>query len=158
MKKLEQYFGELDYSNWLQIFNCNNMKKSKIIYTIGYSGREISKFLDLLKFLNIKVVVDVRRFPRSKYKGFSREELEKELPRNGLEYVYLGDLLGGFRKGGYEKYTSTDRFKDGIRKLAQIAKEKRTVIMCRERNPKWCHRRYISKALKEMGFQIIDIK
>ncbi len=131
---------------------------NRIIYTIGYSGREISKLLDLLKFLKIKVLVDVRRFPKSKYRGYNREELENILPKNGIDYIYLGDLLGGFRREGYEKFMNSEDFKIGVKKLAKIAEEKRTVIMCRERNPRWCHRRFISKALEQMGFQVIHIK
>jgi len=131
---------------------------NRIIYTIGYSGREISKLLDLLKFLKIKVLVDVRRFPKSKYRGYNREELENILPKNGIDYIYLGDLLGGFRREGYEKFMNSEDFKIGVKKLAKIAEEKRTVVMCRERNPRWCHRRFISKALEQMGFQVIHIK
>ena len=131
---------------------------NRIIYTIGYSGREISKLLDLLKFLKIKVLVDVRRFPKSKYRGYNREELENILQKNGIDYIYLGDLLGGFRREGYEKFMNSEDFKIGVKKLAKIAEEKRTVIMCRERNPRWCHRRFISKALEQMGFQVIHIK
>ena len=41
---------------------------------------------------------------------FTRENLETLLKREGINYVFLGRELGGFRKGGYEAYTTTEEF------------------------------------------------
>jgi len=128
-----------------------------IIYTIGYAGRKLSRFIEFLRDLGINVVIDVRRFPRSKYEGFNREELEEILPEHGLEYVYLGDLLGGFRRSGYEKFMESSEFKKGIEKVMKIAKRKKVVLMCRERSYKWCHRKYIAEALEFKGYKIIHL-
>ena len=128
-----------------------------IIWTIGYSGRTKEAFLKLLEDYGIEIVVDVRHFPTSKNPDFRREALEVWLPENGIRYVWLGDLLGGYRRGGYERYMGTPAFREGIEKLLQIAREGRTCIMCMERNPKYCHRRFIAAYLEAMGVKVIHI-
>ncbi|MEM2725184.1 MAG: DUF488 domain-containing protein, partial [Candidatus Nezhaarchaeales archaeon] len=113
--------------------------------------------LSFLKAKNIEVVVDVRAFPRSRIKGFSRDELKRELEKNGLEYVWLGDKLGGFRRGGYEGYTKEEGFKRGLEILSIIARDKRVCLMCLERDRRFCHRRFIVEKLKSVGFEVKDL-
>ena len=127
------------------------------IWTIGYSGRTKKAFLELLKDYGIEILVDVRHFPTSKNPDFRREALEEWLPENGIRYVWLGDLLGGYRRGGYERYMGTPAFREGIEKLLQIAREGRTCIMCMERDPRYCHRRFIAAYLEAMGVRVIHI-
>ncbi len=127
------------------------------IWTIGYSGRSKQTFLALLKDYGIEILVDVRHFPTSKNPDFKREALEVWLPENGIRYVWLGDLLGGYRRGGYERYMGTPAFKEGIEKLLELARQGRTCIMCMERNPKYCHRRFIASYLEAMGIRVVHI-
>ena len=126
------------------------------IYTIGYGGRKFSAFLSLLKEHGIEIVVDVRRFPRSKDEDYNREVLEENLGAQGIRYVFMGETLGGFR-GGYEAYTKTETYRQGIEQLLDLLREGRVALMCLERNPKWCHRRYICETLEEMGIQVEHI-
>jgi len=99
----------------------------------------------------------VRRFPTSKWEWFKRENLEKALRENGILYEYLGDLLGGFRKGGYERYMKTEAFKSGIERLLKLAEGRRVAIMCVERIVFRCHRRFISRYLQQFGVKVIQI-
>ncbi len=134
------------------------MQLSEIsIWTIGHSNRSIKHFLDLLEEQEIEVLVDVRRFPMSKVKHFKREEMKRWLGEHGIEYVWMGEELGGYRRGGYKAYTKTEQFREGIKKLLQIAKQKKACIMCLEPNPKYCHRRYISAYLEQKGVEVIHI-
>jgi len=124
---------------------------------VGYSGRTRDSFLRLLKDYGIEILVDVRHFPTSKNPDFRRESMEVWLPENGIRYVWLGDLLGGYRRGGYERYMGTPAFREGIERLLQIARQGRTCIMCMERNPKYCHRRFIAAYLEAMGIRVVHI-
>lgn len=118
------------------------------IYDMGYSGRNFDEFLKILKNHDIKAVIDVRRYPRSKYKEYNKEYLEKILKENDIEYVWI-ESLGGFRKG-YEKYMYTKNFINGIIYLLNVMKRHFNIlIICRERNYLYCHRRYILKVLGE---------
>ncbi|MDI6850720.1 MAG: DUF488 domain-containing protein [bacterium] len=126
-------------------------------FTIGHSNRTMEEFIKILKETGVEIVVDVRRFPKSKFEHFNRENLEISLKEVGIEYYYLGDKLGGFRKGGYENYTKTKDFEEGIGILTEIARKKLTAIMCAEKLFFRCHRRFIARKLEEMGFEVIHL-
>ncbi len=128
------------------------------IYTVGHSNLPLEGFLELLEAWGIEAVADVRRFPTSrKHPHFSRENLEPALRGAGIEYVFLGEELGGYRPGGYEAHMATPEFRQGLGKLEGLARAKRTAIMCAERDPRGCHRRFIAEALLKRGFRVIHI-
>jgi uncharacterized protein (DUF488 family) len=133
------------------------MEQKEILYTLGTSNRNIDDFLDILRFYEIKVVVDIRRFPVSKrFPHFRKESLEGVLKENGISYIHI-EALGGYRKGGYESYMETDEFKTALQKLLEIAKNERVCIICAEKFPWRCHRRFVSRALEEYGFDLHHI-
>lgn len=129
----------------------------KKIYTLGTDRRTEEDFIEILHAYNITSLIDVRSFPKSKFNIFNKEELRALLEREGIEYHYLGKELGGFRKGGYIAYTLTDEFKRGIEILENIAKGKTSVILCAEKFPWKCHRRWISKELQKNGWTVEHI-
>ncbi len=127
------------------------------VYTIGYAKREISEFINILKEYDVTVLVDIRRFPKSKYPMFEKENLKSILEKNGIKYVFLGENLGGFVRGGYEKYMGTQKFKDGLKILLDLIGKETVVLMCREKNVKYCHRRFIADLLEKLGIEVIHI-
>lgn len=129
----------------------------KKIYTLGTDRRTEEDFIEILHAYNITSLIDIRSFPKSKFNIFNKEELRALLEREGIEYHYLGKELGGFRKGGYIAYTLTDEFKRGIEILENIAKGKTSVILCAEKFPWKCHRRWISKELQKNGWTVEHI-
>lgn len=133
------------------------MKPKLQIWTIGHSNRSIDTFLELLGEHGIQVLADVRSFPTSKIEHFKKEQMEKWLPEHAIEYVWLGNKLGGYRRGGYKRHMRTKLFREGIKQLLEIAKAKRACIMCMEVNPKYCHRRFISIRLERKGIKVIHI-
>lgn len=117
------------------------------VWTIGHSTRTQKGLIETLKKYGIKLLVDVRHFPMSRHNPqFDREKLEKALPRRGIKYIWLEEL-GGFRTGGYQAYMKTKAYKEGIRRLAELASERPTAFMCAELLFFKCHRRYISDSL-----------
>jgi uncharacterized protein (DUF488 family) len=129
----------------------------KKIYTLGTGLRSLEDFIEIISSFNIGTVIDVRSYPTSKLEHFRRDHLENILSQEMYEYHYLGKELGGFRKGGYEKYSLTQEFGRGISLLEDIAARKTSVIICAERFPWKCHRRYIAKALQGKGWTIEHI-
>jgi len=127
------------------------------IWTIGHSNRSTETFVSLLKEHEIKLLIDVRRFPTSKIEHFKKEEIEKWLPQYGIEYMFLGEELGGYRRGGYQAYMKTKQFREGMEKLIEVSKQNKACIMCMEPNPKYCHRRFISTYLEEKDVEVVHI-
>jgi len=111
----------------------------------------------MLKEHEIEVLADVRRFPTSKVEHFKREAMGQWLSEQRIEYVWLGEELGGYRHGGYKAYMRTRLFKGGIERLSEIARQKRTCMMCLEPNPKYCHRRFISAYLESEDIKVAHI-
>jgi len=114
-------------------------------------------FLEFLSEHGIQVLVDVRSFPTSKIEHFRREEMEKWIPEHGIEYVWLGKELGGYRRGGYKRHMRTKLFREGVKQLLEIAEAERACTMCMEVKPKYCHRRFISAHLERKGVKVIHI-
>lgn len=147
-------------------------ENDKVIYTVGHSTRSEDDFVELLASFQVEMVVDVRRFPGSrKYPHFNRENLEKLLPENGIQYIHLEEL-GGRRKTteasknttwrhpafrGYADYMETEDFEKGVQKLQQIATTQRTVFMCSEAVWWSCHRSMVSDYLKAHGWEVRHI-
>lgn len=111
----------------------------------------------MFSFYKIKNLIDIRRFPSSrKFFCFKKENLEKELKKFNISYFWLGEELGGFRGEGYENYMKSEKYKLGIEKIIGISK-KRTCIMSAEKLFFKCHRRFISKTLKDLNYRVIHI-
>ena len=132
-------------------------EKDKLIYTLGTSTRSLKEFIELLTSHGVEVVVDVRRFPSSRFEHFCREKLARLLSEAGIEYVYMGEELDGYRHGGYQAFTTSPEFQAGVGKLDGIAQQKRTAIVCAERFPWHCHRRFIGLELEKQGWQVKHI-
>lgn len=128
-----------------------------VLWTIGHSNRSVERFLELLAEHKIRTLVDIRSFPTSKVEHFKREEMERWLPEHGVEYVWLGKELGGYRRGGYQAHMKTKLFRDGVKKLLEPAEQERACIMYMEKNPKYCHRRFVSAHLERKGVKMVHI-
>jgi uncharacterized protein (DUF488 family) len=117
-------------------------------------------------------VADVRRFPASRrHPHFSREILEPALGARAVDYVWLPTLGGrrsprpdsantGWRVAafrGYADYMETREFGDALAELLQVARSRRTAIMCAESLWWQCHRRLIADALVALGHDVMHI-
>lgn len=128
------------------------------IWDVGHSNQSEDNFLSLLKTDRIECLIDIRRFPSSKkFPHFDRRHLEKILKTIHIDYLWLGEKLGGFRKGGYAEWMKTEEFTEGLGELEKQAASKRTAFMCAERDYLGCHRRFIIELLEKRGWKVIHI-
>ncbi|HVS81281.1 MAG TPA: DUF488 domain-containing protein [Pyrinomonadaceae bacterium] len=58
---------------------------------------------------------------------------------------------------GYADYMETESFRDGILRLLEVARERRTAVMCSEAVWWRCHRSLISDYLKAKGIEVNHI-
>jgi uncharacterized protein (DUF488 family) len=146
--------------------------EDKVIWTIGHSTRSFSEFLELLQHNSIKLLVDVRSLPGSrKFPQFNKENLENELPANGIKYQHM-IALGGRRKvhkdskntawrnssfQGYADYMESEEFMEALNQLEEMSASESTCFMCSEAVWWRCHRSMISDALKLDGWEVQHI-
>ena len=143
-----------------------------VVLTIGHSTHPWEKFRELLRSANVGRVVDVRSIPRSRHNPqFNRDILPKRLRASRIGYVYLGKLGGrrhshkdsintGWQNAsfrGYADYMRTPEFDAGLERLIQLARQKRSAIMCAEAVPWRCHRSLIADALLVRGIRVEHI-
>ncbi len=133
------------------------MTEPRKIFTVGTGTRTAEEFVALLHHYGVEQAVDVRSYPVSRFPHFRREELEPFLEASGIHYLWMGPLLGGYRKGGYESYTKSEGFLRGLALLEETAEERPTAIFCAETVPWKCHRRYIGFVLAERGWEVVHI-
>jgi uncharacterized protein (DUF488 family) len=137
------------------------------IWTVGHSTRSEDELAAALAAHGIERVVDVRRFPASRrHPQFRREGLEAWLPRRGIDYVWMGEPLGGFRKApaggkgawaGYLAYMESPEFAGALDRLERLARARPTAVMCAEALFPRCHRQWIAEALVERGWTVRHI-
>ena len=132
------------------------------IYTIGHSDLKAEIFFQRLTDFGIKTVIDVRSKPYSRYARWARKKiLEQELSNREINYIYLGNELGGKPFEKIIDFYDRERnplFVVGIQKLIDIAKSSDTVILCSEANPDKCHRKsIIGRHLVNRGWEVIHI-
>lgn len=74
------------------------MPRRPTIWTIGHSTRPIDEFSDCLRAHEIRLLVDVRTIPRSRYNPqFNTDRLAESLKDTGLSSLHM-PTLGGLRK------------------------------------------------------------
>ena len=140
-----------------------------MIFTIGHSNHPFSRFMELIQKQDIRMVVDVRTRPYSKYTPYySKKPLEEGLKEYQVEYVYLGNKIGGkpdnakFYHDGellYHIMEADEKYQEGLKILLELARDNRIVIMCSEEDPYHCHRHHlISQSLLKNNFQITHIR
>lgn len=142
----------------------------KIVYTIGYEGTDIGRFVETLNAVGIKVVADVRAVPLSRKKGFSKNSLRENLETAGIKYLAMQEL--GDPKEGREaaKAGNFDLFKTiysahvnqpgsvaAIEKLAALSEEQAVCLLCFERDPKTCHRYIIGERMRVFGYEMLHL-
>lgn len=130
---------------------------SKKVYTIGTDRRSEEEFIEILLAHGIDCVIDIRRFPSSKLEHFKKDNFQRFLIENKINYLFMGNELGGFRRGGYLEYTRTEEFKKAIEILLDIIVNCRAVIVCAEKFPWKCHRRWVARELRKRGWEVIHL-
>jgi uncharacterized protein (DUF488 family) len=154
-------------------------KNQNPFYTIGHSTRSLEEFAQLLKDLDITIIIDVRTMPRSRTNPqYNTDTIATSLQEFGIEYR-RAEKLGGLRKKSktippetnafwenksfhnYADYAMSEEFREGLAELIEIGHQQRCVYMCSEVLWWRCHRRIISDyllAADELVFHIIDEK
>ncbi len=124
------------------------------IFTIGHSTKPITEFLQKLKDNNIKVLIDIRSIPRSRFQPqYNEKALRESMTEAGIEYRWRGKNLGG--KGENVDYEDTI---DEICVIAENNGGERMCVMCSEGDYKKCHRHeMLEPSFIQRGLAVVHI-
>ncbi len=137
---------------------------------IGYQGKSISNFCDMLVLNKVDLLIDVRAKAWSQRPEFRKTALQNRLLEHGIFYVH-------FKMGGNpykpKKGLQLDFKECAIKYLEYlnqnpviietlesiIAKNTNCVLMCFESDPNQCHRSLLLNALeiKNKAFQTVNL-
>jgi uncharacterized protein (DUF488 family) len=142
----------------------------KTIFTIGYEGTDIDRFVKTLLVVGINTVADVRAVPLSRKKGFSKNVLRDRLKEAGIRYLpvqELGDPKPGREaaKSGnysafrtiYSNHIDQPEQVEAVEKLAETADGENICLLCFERDPATCHRMIVGERMQPYGFQMFHL-
>ncbi len=138
------------------------MHKYYTIYTIGHTRLPFEEFVNRLKQRGISVVVDVRAYPYSAQADwFNRDRIEDTLRKEGIEYVYMGSMLGELTDDGrfdFVKREKDPRYHEGIKRLLELAQDYAVVIMSSEADWRISHRhQLIAQTLLKLSVGVVHI-
>ncbi|WP_293266751.1 DUF488 domain-containing protein [Neptunomonas sp.] len=136
-------------------------KNMGTIFTIGYEGTTISDFLDTLRSNHIDVLLDVREFPISRKKGFSKNQLRSHLEVVGIEYKHEKSLGSPkpvrtrlYESKNYKNFfTEFDLYlSDQNEILERVTSEVsgNVALMCFEKDVMTCHRKSVARELSKL--------
>lgn len=143
-----------------------------MLLTIGHSNHTVERFIDLLEAANVRLLADIRRYPRSQRNPqFNSDSLESALAARGIRYWHFGALGGmrepradspnsailedGFR--GYADHMAAPEFERALDDLLGSAAETGTAVMCAEADPRDCHRSLLSDAVTARGWEVFHL-
>lgn len=134
---------------------------SPCLFTIGYEGRSLERYLNVLIAQNVRVLCDVRRNPVSMKFGFSKRQLATAINGLGMTYFHMPEL--GIESNKRRALKSAKDYKelfdeydqqtlaenesslDAIRKL--VRRHRRVALTCFEADHDFCHRGRIAQVL-----------
>lgn len=131
------------------------------LFTIGYESTELQLFIDCLVENHVTVLVDVRDFPISRKRGFSKKALAEALSQVGISYEHwrqLGapkEIRHELRQmKDWDKYARAyskvlDNQKPALTDLANRTSSDCLCLMCFERDYKECHRSLVAERLEQ---------
>ena len=139
------------------------------VCTIGYEGATMAEFLGALASAGVERVIDVRALPLSRRPGFSKSSLAASLAEAGIDYVHLKALgtpkpgRDAAKKGDivtlravYAGQLELPEAQAQAARMRALIAEKRSALLCFERDPCHCHRTLLLAAEGE-GAEVVDL-
>ena len=153
------------------VWNLLHTPTSPDFFTIGYEGRSISEFVDILKSVGVVSLVDVRHTPVSPHKpAFTKGNLQRILAEHGIAYLHRPELgvpreirqaaVGEPTRDAiwdwYDANVVPVYFNGNLHQFLNSV-DHPVALMCVEQDPTACHRHRIFMALARSGLQGYDL-
>lgn len=137
------------------------------LFTVGYEGISLERYLQKLIRNNVKLLVDVRKNPLSMKFGFSKTLLKRYCDSVGIGYQHLPEVgISSDKRQQLETQADYDRLFVDYRQttlqetlaaqhqiLGLLKTYKRIALTCFEAEPCQCHRMHLAQAIVDLpGF------
>lgn len=146
-------------------------KAPPAVYTIGYEGKTVDAFFNLLLKKGIETIIDVRANPVSRKYGFAGRRMKEIGEHLGLEYRHFPELgissseratISGYKSfqhlfTRYEQHIQNHCVPE-IREVGNYMQNKPSVLVCVEKDVEDCHRSRLAIAIAyEFGMEVINL-
>ncbi len=141
------------------------------VFTIGYEGADVDRFLTTLQDAGVATLADVRAVALSRKRGFSKSALRDALadrdigyqhfirlgtPKEGRQAARAGDA-GLMRRIYCDEVLASEPAQEAFQELEALARTQPICLLCFERDPAHCHRRILAQRLEAQGFETVDL-
>ncbi len=151
-----------DASAQSRIKSASPKPKIPSVATLGYEGRTLEGYLNILLQAGVNLLCDVRNNPISRKFGFSKGALSSSCENLGIHYEHLPELgIVSERRKDLDQQADYDRLfrkyeRDDLPKQTPalekiqgwVASGSVVALTCFERMPHQCHRHCVSDALE----------
>ena len=162
----------LDEKQLEKVISSKKEVNETILFTIGYEGVSLEKYLNKLVSNDVKLLVDVRKNSLSMKFGFSKSLLKKYCESLGIEYIHIPEVgINSDQRQElntqqdydalfevYKKTTlkETDSYQTKIIEL--LTKYKRIALTCFEADICQCHRKPLAEAIAKNPIFEYEVK
>ena len=142
------------------------------LFTIGYEGASVPRFLDALREAKVELLVDVRALASSRRPGFAKTALAANLASAGIGYLHLRQLgtpadgRAAARAGRtsemqriFRGQLETEGAQEQLAEVVALVRSGRRIcLLCFEADSTECHRAIVADAVvKETGARIVNL-
>jgi uncharacterized protein (DUF488 family) len=151
------------------VLNSIPNASEKSIFTIGYEGVSLEKYLNKLVQNNVKLLVDVRKNPLSMKYGFSKTLLSRFCESLGIKYKHIPAVgINSNQRQTLEKQEDYDLLFESYKEttlketsssqkeiIDLLNKYNRIALTCFESNICQCHRLPLAQSLQSMESDLV---
>ncbi len=133
------------------------------LFTIGYEGKSVEQYVNLLIQQDVKLLCDVRKNPISMKYGFSKNQLKMIVEGVGIRYEHFPELGIESQKRqelnsksdyevlfeDYRQHTLPSKKKAIHAVYEEFRISKRIALTCFEKEAECCHRNSLAHAMKD---------
>ena len=162
----------LDKTQLEKVLDFKKGSDETILFTIGYEGVSLEKYLNKLVTNDVKLLVDVRKNSLSMKFGFSKSLLKKYCESLGIAYIHIPEVgIHSDQRQAlntqqdydalfevYKKTTlkETVTYQEKIIELLQ--KHQRIALTCFEADICQCHRKHLAEAIAKNPIFDYEVK
>ena len=142
------------------------------IYTAGYESLQVDEFMNLLLKNGIHQLIDVRNNPVARRYGFHKKTISYICKQLEIDYFHFPQL--GIQSKIRFKLLSKDDYSTlfkiykeeilsnetkAIQKVADMVKEKASVLVCMEADNNYCHRKLLAQGVEKLtSLPLIELR